>query len=111
MADCVLSTNVLNSQVYANLAKALSERGLERTAEQCKVKLKNLRAEHTRRRHQLAASGGGALEPMSHQELLHEIFGTRPSANAAAVSFDATFPQSGHRNPIKCTKKYLSNGH
>ena len=64
---------------------------MRRAADQCKVKHKNLRAEFTKRRQSLAASGGAALEPMQHQTLQEELFGARPSANAPAASFDATF--------------------
>ena len=89
--DCPLSTNNCHSQIYAVLAAKVEERGVRRDADQCKVKLKNLRAEFTKRRQRLAASGGGALEPMQHQTLQEELFGARPSANAPAASFDATF--------------------
>ena len=82
---------ITNSQVYADLATKLLERGLQRSADQRKIKLNNLRAEFNRRRQRLAASGRGALEPMLHQELLDDLFGARRSANAAAASFDATF--------------------
>ena len=78
-------------QVYADLSAKIAERGVERTATQCQNKLKNLRQVFNQRRQDLSASGGGYLDPLTHQTLLEELYGSRPSADAPFRAFDATF--------------------
>ena len=67
--------------------------GIDRDAEQCQCKLKNLRSEFVKRKASLRVSGAGAAKERPLQTLLERLFGGRPSTQAASgeLGFDLTF--------------------
>ena len=85
-------------QIYKTLQQRLQQgHGLERDADQCQFRLKNLRAEFTKRKASLRVSGAGAAKEHPYQSLLEQLFGSRPSSQAASgeLGFDLTFQREG----------------
>ena len=95
--DVSISDHPPVSQIYNDLSVSLSALGINATAEQVKVKLKNLKRLYQERRRKMACSGAAAAPPLQHQELLDELLAGRPSTAAASgeMGLDFTFAESG----------------
>ncbi|XP_043234478.1 translation initiation factor IF-2-like [Amphibalanus amphitrite] len=87
---------VTNRQVYNDLSVSLRALNVEATAEQIKIKLKNMKRLYQERRRKMSRSGAAAAPPLQHQELLDELLASRPSTAAASgeMGLDFTFTES-----------------
>uniref|UniRef100_A0A3Q1IBE2 Myb/SANT-like DNA-binding domain-containing protein n=1 Tax=Anabas testudineus TaxID=64144 RepID=A0A3Q1IBE2_ANATE len=75
-----LSTTHKNSYVYAQFSKRLREKGIERSAAQCRIKAKKLRQEYIKVRDALNKTGSSGKEKDKFPwfDDLDKILGTKP---------------------------------
>ena len=64
--------------MFAKLAEDLARMGIERTPEQCRTKLKNVRLAYKYKVKQ--AISGAAARRILHQDILELLLGVRPAA-------------------------------
>ena len=76
-----------NQTIFANIAKKLKESGYDRDWQQCRAKIKNLKAEYKKVKDHNGVTGNGRKSFKFYQKL-DEILGHRP-ASAPAVVLDA----------------------
>lgn len=73
--------------MFANLAENLARMGIERTAEQCRTKLKSVRLAYNKFKVRQAISGAAARR-IPHQDILEQLLGGRPAANLHEATMD-----------------------
>ena len=76
-----------NQSIFAKIAKKLKESGYDRDWQQCRAKIKNLKAEYKKVKDHNGVTGNGRKSFKFYQKL-DEILGHRP-ASAPAVVLDA----------------------
>ncbi|XP_049437761.1 zinc finger and SCAN domain-containing protein 29-like [Epinephelus fuscoguttatus] len=95
----MLDTTHKNTEVYKLVSQRMSERGFQRSVEQCRAKAKKLRQQYIKVRDQLARSGssGDEKDKFPWFDELDNILGTKPVVEPVDVidTSDATSPSTG----------------
>lgn len=90
-----------NQSVYNRVAELLNEHGYSRTMEQCRGKLKTMKADYLKKKHNLGKSGTSGRNVGNDEEwdILDEVLSDRPIHNPRHIVDTMTMPTATTSSP------------